>query len=248
MQNGREEEEKSYYNRAMEQKVIPLPGPAGTVVETTIQAMRDAILDGTFLPGQRLVVADLQQRYGISAGPVREAIRRLTGEGLVDVLPHRGAVVRRFSERDVREYFEVREGLDGVAARLAAGNIHRGDYRDRLAALIEEFRIASGAGGPELLAIRGALRDLIFEIAGNMRLAEIASRLVYPALSERLHKLLPKRTASSFSEYEKVVKAIMEGDGLEAERLMRLHLRHSASAIRDTMEADPDFHRALFGG
>ncbi|MEQ8326085.1 MAG: GntR family transcriptional regulator, partial [Parvibaculum sp.] len=209
----------------MEQKVIPLPGQAGTVVETTIQAMRDAILDGTFLPGQRLVVADLQQRYGISAGPVREAIRRLTGEGLVDVLPHRGAVVRRFSERDVREYFEVREGLDGVAARLAAGNIHRGDYRDRLAALIEEFRIAAGAGGPELLAIRGALRDLIFEIAGNMRLAEIASRLVYPALSERLHKLLPKRTASSFSEYEKVVKAIMEGDGLEAERLMRLHLR-----------------------
>ncbi len=148
----------------------------------------------------------------------------------------------------MREYFEVREGLDGVAARLAAGNIHRGDYRDRLAALIEEFRIAAGAGGPELLAIRGALRDLIFEIAGNMRLAEIASRLVYPALSERLHKLLPKRTASSFSEYEKVVKAIMEGDGLEAERLMRLHLRHSASAIRDTMEADPDFHRALFGG
>lgn len=232
----------------MEQKLIPLPGQAGTVVETTIQAMREAILDGRFLPGQRLVVADLQQRYGISAGPVREAIRRLTGEGLVDVLPHRGAVVRRFSERDVREYFEVREGLDGVAARLAAGNIHRGDYRDRLVARLEAFRSATEKGGDELLATRVLLRDLIFEIAGNMRLAEIASRLIYPALSERLHKLQPARAASSFAELEKVVKAIMEGDGLEAERLMRLHLRHSASAIRDTMEADPDFSKALFGG
>lgn len=216
--------------------------------EQVYRNLREAVLFGTLAPGEPVTIQGLVERLGAGMTPVREAIRRLTGEGLVDVLPHRGAVVRRFSERDVREYFEVREGLDGVAARLAAGNIHRGDYRDRLAALIEEFRIASGAGGPELLAIRGALRDLIFEIAGNMRLAEIASRLVYPALSERLHKLLPKRTASSFSEYEKVVKAIMEGDGLEAERLMRLHLRHSASAIRDTMEADPDFYKALFGG
>ncbi len=81
-----------------------------------------------------------------------------------------------------------------------------------------------------------------------MRLGEIAVCVVCAALSGRVNKIRPKRTASSCSEYGKVVKGIMGGDGLEAGRLMRLHLRHSASAIRDTMEADPDFHRALFGG
>src|ERR1700716_154277 len=92
---------------------------AETVVEYTIGSLRNAIGEGRLAPGQRLVVADVTKMFGVSAGPVREAIRRLTGEGLVDITPHRGATVRQFSTGEVREIFEVREMIEGLAAKLA---------------------------------------------------------------------------------------------------------------------------------
>src|ERR1700716_1155716 len=100
-----------------------------TVVEHTISALRDAIRDGRVAPGQRLVVADITKMLGVSNGPVREAIRRLTGEGLVEITPHRGASVRKFTPDDVREIFQLREVIEGLAARLSARKMPAKGYQ-----------------------------------------------------------------------------------------------------------------------
>ena len=91
-----------------------------TVVEHVIRSIREAIQTGRLAQGERLVVADVARMFGVSVGPVREAIRRLTGDGLVVFTPHRGASVRAYTERDVRDVFQLREAIEGYAAKLAA--------------------------------------------------------------------------------------------------------------------------------
>src|SRR3982074_2617130 len=99
-----------------------------TVVEHTISALRDAIRDGRVAPGQRLVVADITKMLGVTNGPAREAIRRLTGEGLVEIIPHRGASVREFTSGGVYDISQFREVIEGLAARLAAEKMPSKDY------------------------------------------------------------------------------------------------------------------------
>ena len=85
-----------------------------------IEAITDGVKDGRYAPGQRLVEADLTAELGVSRGPLREALGRLAAEGVLELEPYRGAVVRRLTREDVEDLFSVREVLEGEAARLAA--------------------------------------------------------------------------------------------------------------------------------
>lgn len=219
-----------------------------TVVENIIQAIRSAIQRGDFAPGQRLVVSELKTRFDTSAGPVREAIRLLAGEGLIKLIPHRGAVVRKFSERDVLDYFQVREGIEGVAARLAANNVEHSDYKARLSSYLADLRKATDEQGADLPTVRQAFHALLYEMSGNPRLTELASQLAHPTFAIRYWQLFPDRAATSLREHEKIVEAVLRGNGTDAENLMRKHLRNTAAAIHDALEADSDFSEVFFGG
>src|SRR5262245_36913428 len=104
------------------------PAPSGTLatsprvlaVHRVYQALRDRIVGGEILPGMHLVEGDVTADFGVSRGTVREALRRLSADDLVELIPHRGARVRRLSRRDVEELYVVREAIECVAARLAA--------------------------------------------------------------------------------------------------------------------------------
>lgn len=207
---------------------------AETVVEYTIGALRDAIREGRLAPGQRLVVADVTKMFKVSAGPVREAIRRLTGEGLVDITPHRGATVRQFSAEEVREIFEVREVIEGLAARLAAAKIDEGFHRVRLQACRDAMAEAAASMGPSYVAHNQELHELIYTIAGNGKVNEIAGQLTLPIYRMRYHHLIdPTYIQTSMAEHERLIDAILAGDETLAERLMREHIGHS----RETMIA-----------
>ncbi|UCE30896.1 MAG: GntR family transcriptional regulator, partial [Burkholderiales bacterium] len=94
--------------------------PAPSVVEDAVARLREALLEGRFAPGQRLVEADLVATLGVSRSSVRSALERLAAEGLVRLSAHRGAVARRMSRREVEELYAIRERLEGLAAGLAA--------------------------------------------------------------------------------------------------------------------------------
>lgn len=213
-------------------------GQGKTVVEYTIGALRDAIKEGRFAPGQRLIVADVTRTFGVSAGPVREAIRRLTGEGLIDITPHKGAMVRKFSLDEVREIFELREMVEGLAARLAASKIDQGDNRARLEAcrdaMEDATRTTTGYVGHN-----HDLHDLIAELADNRKVREIATQLTLPIYRMRFHHLMDlDYIGVSRDEHERVIAAILDGDELAAEVVMRAHIKASGQAMIDTLKAE----------
>src|ERR1700723_3733451 len=111
---------------AYPQVAAPEAPPAhGATVAHIVERLRDDILARRLPPGARLVESDLTTRFAVSRGPVREALRRLAAEGLIEHVPHRGALVRRLSPREIRELFQIRIELESLAARLAAGTEDR---------------------------------------------------------------------------------------------------------------------------
>ena len=209
-----------------------------TVVEYTIGALRDAIKEGRFAPGQRLIVADVTRTFGVSAGPVREAIRRLTGEGLIDITPHKGATVRQFSLDEVREIFELREMVEGLAARLAASKIEQGDNRARLEtcrdAMEDATRSTTGYVGHN-----HDLLVLIADLADNKKVREIANQLTLPIYRMRFHHLMDLAYIGvSRDEHERIIAAILSGDEPAAEAAMRSHIKASGQAMVATLKAE----------
>src|SRR5579863_5768271 len=96
------------------------PPAHGATVPFIVERLREDILAGRAPPGWRLVEWELTSRFGVSRGPVREALRRLAAEGLIEHRPHRGAEVRRLTVREMRELFQIRVEIESLAARLAA--------------------------------------------------------------------------------------------------------------------------------
>ncbi|WP_033455106.1 GntR family transcriptional regulator, partial [Bordetella bronchiseptica] len=93
---------------------------SGSTLEYVVDTLRQGILSGRLVPGQRLVEADLTRQLGVSRGPVRESFRRLSAEGLVESIPNQTTMVRRYSKAEMLELFEIRAELEALAARRAA--------------------------------------------------------------------------------------------------------------------------------
>jgi DNA-binding GntR family transcriptional regulator len=209
-----------------------------TAVEATAEAIRTAIREGRFVPGQRLVVADITRSFGVSAGPAREAISRLTGEGLLEVITHRGAIVRSFSPVQIREIFQVREVVEGLAARLAAVTVAQStEAADRVRASLAELRAVLANNGIGFLEHNHAFHEMIYDLARNTRVREIAASLILPVYRMRYHHLMSSDYAAiSGAEHGRIAQALLTGDGETAEREMRAHIGHSAEAMVAAME------------
>src|SRR5271166_2059901 len=125
-------------DRAASEEAMRLgdPPPHGATVAFIVERLREDILAGRLAPGSRLVECDLTARFSVSRGPVREALRRLAADGLIEHWAHRGAVVRRLTQRTIREFFAIRIEMEALAARLAAGT-HAPERRARFVASIQ---------------------------------------------------------------------------------------------------------------
>lgn len=215
----------------------PMSSIPETVVEQTAEALREAIRHGRLVPGQRLVVADLTRQFQVSAGPAREVINRLIGEGVVEIVPHRGATVRTLSPDQVREIFEVREVIEGLAARLAAKAVGRSRegatlVRDSIA---EMHRIVARQS-PEYIEHNHRFHAMIYDLAGNARARAVAIGLTLPIYQLRYHRLMDTAYAAvSAAEHDVIAEAILAADGDAAEAAMRTHIRHSAEAMAEAL-------------
>ncbi|WP_051233511.1 GntR family transcriptional regulator [Pseudonocardia asaccharolytica] len=198
-----------------------------------VQAITEGIRDGLYAPGQRLVEADLTREFGISRGPLREAFGRLAADGLVVIEPYRGALVRRMSREDIIELFQVREALEGKAARLAAERIDTVDHRTRLEGVLAEVRgHREGSDVGRYMDVNERFHQVIVEISGNKMLARLlgqlhvqAFRLLYRRLADAAAK------TDSIDEHDGVAAAILASDPDGAERAMREHVRSSAESV-----------------
>jgi DNA-binding GntR family transcriptional regulator len=204
-----------------------------TVVQQVAEAIRAGVREGTYVPGQRLIEADLTASLGVSRGPLREALGRLESEGLVTIEPHRGAVVRKLTRRDVAELFEVREVLEGEAARLAASHIDEANHRARMQAQLVEVK--GFRDRPDPMAYMGhntRLHDEIFAISQNALLKQFAVQLQTQTYRIQFAQLLRGEAQRHISndDHVVIVEAILAGNAKAAEKAMRRHVRRSAEA------------------
>jgi DNA-binding GntR family transcriptional regulator len=198
----------------------------GTTVARVFLHLKDGILYGRYAPGQRLIEADLTRELGVSRGPLREAFRKLTAEGLVESVPNRGAIVRRLSHRETQELFQIRSALESLAARLAAQRIDLPGVRARF----EEAIAPIWSDEPRSAALNYLNENRIFhqavsDTSGNEQLAALCRQMQLPLIMFQLSgALTPETLARSNEEHRAIAKAILLGDGTGAANAMQAHL------------------------
>ena len=145
--------------------------------DVVFNTLRKAILTGQLKPGERLMEVHLANRLGVSRTPIREAIRKLELEGLVIMIPRRGAEVARITEKSLKDVLEVRRALDALSVELACERITKEDM-ERLWGACQEFeRAAKGKDASIIAKADVALHDIIVEATGNLRLAQLVNNL-----------------------------------------------------------------------
>jgi DNA-binding GntR family transcriptional regulator len=192
--------------------------------------LHHAILEGALKPGERLRAEALAQRYGTSRTPVREALLQLEAQGLVQLEPNRGAVVKTFDAGDLLDLYEVRALLEPAAAARAALRIGDDDIA-RLEALCEE---ADGASVEQLIAGNEAFHRIIGEAAGSPRLS-VAMRAVagIPRAFRAAFWRSEEQRAESLLCHRRLVTAFRTRDAALAEAVMRMHILGAVSFLEE---------------
>lgn len=145
--------------------------------DVVFNTLRQAILTGELKPGERLMEIHLANKLGVSRTPIREAIRKLELEGLVTMIPRRGAEVAQITEKSLQDVLEVRRSMDALCAELACERISDEDILE-LEKACEAFESAIGTGNiREIAAADVALHDIIVRATGNTRLVQLVNNL-----------------------------------------------------------------------
>ncbi len=201
----------------------------GATVAHVVERLRDDILRRWFAPGQRLVEKELTERFGVSRGPVREAFRRLAAEGLIELAPHRGALVRRLSLREMQELFAIRCELEALAARLAAqapDAARRARFALEIAAIFEDNSRHSSAYMEENQRFHAS----IMRLADNLQLCELGRQLRLPLMMAQVGDALTAAVlAQSVAEHRAIAKAIVAREATAPDAAMRAHLSRAAA-------------------
>jgi DNA-binding GntR family transcriptional regulator len=219
--------------------------------QAIVQSLIGDVFQGRLRAGAHLVTQELAQRFGVSHTPVREALITLAAIGLIDLLPNRGAVVRRVTANDVREVCQVRRALECEATRSACGRIDLAELHALAAQLRRLTAARSLRGGrfiEEARALDSRLHDLIAESCGNALLAKELGRLkllfrafrdvawAHDAARDDYHRL-----AEEAHEHLAIVEALLAADTRTARRAMARHIR---SGLRYWSRAMPNGHDA----
>lgn len=200
--------------------------------DVVFNTLRKAILTGQLKPGERLMEVHLANHLGVSRTPIREAIRKLELEGLVIMIPRRGAEVARITEKSLTDVLEVRRALDALSVELACDRITKEDT-DRLFKACQDFEQA--AKGKDATVIARAdvdLHDIIVEATGNKRLWQLVNnlseqmyryRFVYIREESQHDKLI--------AEHREIYESIVSRDKERALRAAKIHIDNQEKSI-----------------
>jgi DNA-binding GntR family transcriptional regulator len=210
----------------------------GLAVNTVADFIKNGIRAGKFAAGQRLVASELAADLQVSLGVVREALSLLDGAGLIELLPNRGAQIRRLSRDDVRQIFELREALEGQAAALAARNLRGVKARQTLMdAFKKADRVAATGDAVGYRSSNAAFHQAILLLASNPRIVEVATELTVPIYQLQLSMLLDERQLKAAAAgHRRIVDAILAGDEDRARAEMQDHVRLSGSFMMRLVE------------
>ena len=213
---------------------MPPASPSQPRAADIRNGLESDILTGAHAPGARLDETEIARRFGVSRTPVREALRALASTGLIELIPNRGAFVRKLSTRDLVQMFEVMAGLEGLAGRLAARRAGASQIA-RLGACLDACERAADAGDTDAYyAENGEFHQAVYDASGNAYLASEATRL-HTRLTgyRRLQLRAPARMVQSLDEHRRIVRAISDGDACAAQSELHDHVAIQGERFAD---------------
>lgn len=217
---------------------VSLGRQAAPLREQVLEVLRNAILDFDLKPGQRLVERELIESLGVSRTTVREVLRELTAEGLVTVIPQKGAVVYAPTPSEAADLYAVRASLEGLAVQRF---IERASARhlDRLRDALAEFEkvCATSDDMRELLRAKDGIYDALLVGADSPTVQRILAGVQARVQLLRATSMSqPGRPRKAVEEMRALVEAIAEGDVTEALRLSRTHLDNASSTVATVLD------------
>lgn len=212
----------------------------GAAVDHVFEIIRQGIISGRFVPGQRLVLRDLQEEIGFSRSTFREAFARLAAEKLVKLVPNVGVAVQRLTSKELSDLFEIRELLEGMAARLAAEHIDEGNNRRRFTEICNRQKTKTTPERTVYIEQNQLFHATIVEISGNSRLPEILGQMQIPILMSPWRQMMTRSDIDmSIQEHQTIIEAILDGRPDAADTAMRRHLHRAAKRTLASLVAPP---------
>ena len=218
--------------------------------DVVFKTLRQAILKGELEPGERLMEIQLAERLGVSRTPIREAIRKLELEGLVLMIPRRGAEVAKISEKNLRDVLEVRRSLEELAIDLACQRIQEEEL-ETLREAQKEFAAAVAAGDAmEIAQTDEKFHEIIYSGTGNQKLMQILSNLREQMYRYRLEYIKDaNKRQILLLEHEQILKALSLRHVQEARLAVREHIDNQEITVLKNLkeQEENDVQRKVSG-
>lgn len=200
--------------------------------DVVFNTLRKAILTGELRPGERLMEIHLANRLGVSRTPIREAIRKLELEGLVIMIPRRGAEVAQITEKSLKDVLEVRRALDALCVELACDRIDE-EATQQLKKACEEFERATETKDATTIAKADVeLHDIIVRATGNQRLIQLINNLSEQMYRYRFEYIKDEnRHDNLIDEHRMIYESIVKRDKEGAARAAKIHIDNQEKSI-----------------
>lgn len=200
--------------------------------DVVFKTLRQAIITGVLAPGERLMEISLSKQLGVSRTPVREAIRMLELEGLVNMVPRKGAKVASITEKNLRDVLEIRSNLEQFGVSLACERISPAG-EEELKNIHTSFKDAVEQGDLlRIVEIDQAFHDAIFHATNNEKLVSTINNLREQFYRFRMEHIKDVEQRSALViEHEHLLKAILDRNTAVAVEVMRNHLEHQLDAV-----------------
>lgn len=202
-----------------------------------VTRLRDMIIEGTLKPGTKVPERELCLQFGVSRTPMREALKVLAAEGLLDLPPNRGAIVSRIRPEEIEELFPIMGALEALAGERACARIDDSSIA-AIARLHAEMvgHFERGAWAP-YTKLNRRIHEAIFAAAGNAALAGLYQTLLVRTHSVRfLAQRSQARWQEAVDDHVAILAALDARDGVRLAALLRQHLTHKAEMVREAVE------------
>ena len=207
--------------------------------DLVFNTLRQAILKGELKPGERLMEIQLAEKLGVSRTPIREAIRKLELEGLVLMIPRRGAEVARISPKNLQDTLEVRGALEELATNLACRRISDEELQKLQDAEVHFRQVVSNGTEMQIAEADEAYHDIIYAASGNDRLVQMINNLREQMYRYRLEYIKDEEQRGTLiQEHEKILEAIRNRDAKTAVTLMRTHIHNQEMTVTQNLEEE----------
>jgi DNA-binding GntR family transcriptional regulator len=207
-----------------------------TLHDAVLNQLRDMIIEGVLPPGSRINEGQVGTSLGVSRTPLREAIKTLASEGLVEILPSKGAIVRRFSESDIRDITEVLKVIEQAAGRLTCQRASDAEIAGILAIHDEMMRLYAARNRLAYFKLNQSIHTAIVRAAGNAALLQTHEQL--QARIKRVRFIgneKPERWAGAVAEHEEMAAALKKRDGDRLAEILGRHLDNTMERVKDAI-------------